>query len=60
MAEKIIDVNDETKCPSCHENDATAPHTCPFKEEINSDDEVCTCCENCEYNCAAMARGELI
>ena len=33
--------------------EATDPHTCPYKEDINDDHEtLCTCCENCQNGCA--------
>jgi hypothetical protein len=38
-------------CPSCGLNEATLPHTCPFKSEINWDDELCQCCEECQSTC---------
>ena len=29
-----------------------APHTCPFKSDINGDNEtLCRCCSDCEHNC---------
>jgi hypothetical protein len=41
------------KCPTCKKNDATKPHPCPFEEEINDNpDELCTCCPDCEQECA--------
>lgn len=31
---------------------ALPPHVCPFKDEINDDTEtLCTCCEDCQYEC---------
>lgn len=40
-------------CPSCKKNPATEPHKCPYRVEINDDEEfTCTCCEDCEYECA--------
>ena len=42
-------VSENNKC----QNPATAPHTCPYQDEINGDDEtLCTCCESCEHSCA--------
>ena len=43
---------DETKCETCQVNPRTEPHTCPFAEEIHSDDHLCTCCSSCEEECA--------
>lgn len=28
------------------------PHTCPYAEEIGGSSELCTCCKECEYQCA--------
>lgn len=41
-------------CPSCHNNNATEPHCCPYQSEINHNDdaEYCTCCADCEDGCA--------
>ncbi len=38
---------------SCGQHPATEPHSCPFAEEIQDDDdpEYCTCCEACEREC---------
>jgi hypothetical protein len=39
-------------CPKC-EGEAQAPHTCPFRSDINNDHEtLCDCCEGCSYGCA--------
>ena len=43
----------KTKCPNCGKNEASEPHLCPYKEEIGDDHEtLCTCCPDCEYDCA--------
>ena len=36
------------------ENPATdEPHGCPYQEDVNgNDEEICTCCEDCEHECA--------
>jgi len=41
------------KC-KCGNKPATEPHSCPFASEISSNDdpEYCTCCEDCEHDCA--------
>ena len=40
------------KC-KCEKNPAAEEHTCPYSVEINDDTEsLCTCCEDCESNCA--------
>ena len=28
-----------------------APHTCPFKEDMNNDKTLCNCCTECQYQC---------
>ena len=40
------------KDPECTcDEDDIEPHTCPFNEEINGDEDECNCCEFCEGNC---------
>lgn len=36
------------------DTDEVEPHSCPFAEEIqfNDDPEYCTCCSTCEHECA--------
>jgi len=30
-----------------------APHTCPYREDVNNDSEtLCTCCPDCKHECA--------
>lgn len=46
------DVKDGVKeylCPSCNKNPASDPHSCPYAEDIdnNDDPEYCTCCSDC-------------
>jgi hypothetical protein len=38
---------------TCEEDDI-APHSCPYAAEIGGDDsdDYCTCCAECEYECA--------
>ena len=38
----------------CGVNPATEPHPCPYAEEINDNDdpEFCTCCADCQHECA--------
>ncbi len=35
----------------CNE-DAQAPHACPYKSELHGNEEPCTCCRTCERECA--------
>lgn len=46
---------EDVTCGSCYgcENEGTPPHPCPYKVEIHDDyDTLCTCCEECEHECA--------
>lgn len=36
------------KCGSTPNED----HTCPFKLEINGNDDLCNCCDSCRHECA--------
>lgn len=39
-------------CPKCDENEYDL-HTCPFRVEIDDDEEtLCNCCEECTQDCA--------
>lgn len=41
------------KCHSCDYEGTEQKHSCPFKSEINGNDEdVCNCCDNCQRRCA--------
>lgn len=39
-------------CQSCKDAPAEAPHTCPYKQEIDNDESLCTCCAVCTQDCA--------
>lgn len=40
------------KCQRCGKKPATDYHTCPYRSEINNDDEtMCNCCEECQHEC---------
>lgn len=45
-------LNSNKLCPECGKNPSTSPHTCPYKEEIGGNCEICTCCPSCERQCA--------
>ncbi len=49
-ARKVSPGKDE-KC-TCDKNHAL--HLCPYEEDVNGNDdpEYCTCCPDCEENCA--------
>jgi hypothetical protein len=41
------------ECTCADMDPYTDEHTCPFAEEIHDDSEsLCTCCPECEYQCA--------
>lgn len=41
-------------CTRCNEHSAQLPHQCPYAMEISDNDDpyFCTCCEQCEQECA--------
>ncbi len=40
------------KCDRCNCNDCESDHVCPYKNEINDDDEtLCNCCDACKDEC---------
>ena len=45
--------DDETLCPSCQKNPAESPHSCPYAEDVNRNDDPmhCTCCPECTHQC---------
>lgn len=38
-------------CSSCSKNSANEPHICPYKDDINNNQELCDCCIKCEGDC---------
>lgn len=45
--------NDVELMCKCGVNPATEPHPCPYKSDVNNDpDTLCTCCEDCQKQCA--------
>ena len=39
-------------CSDC-KNSPSDSHTCPYQKGVNNDSEYeCTCCEDCEHECA--------
>ena len=41
------EVTDKCTCENCYD-----PHTCPYQEDVNDDDEyTCTCCPYCTSEC---------
>jgi len=43
----------EPRCPRSKNHEGKEPHPCPYRSEINDDDEtLCTCCDNCTQECA--------
>lgn len=39
-------------CPKCKTRAAAEPHICPYADELYDDKTLCTCCTECEHNCA--------
>lgn len=39
------------KCERCKEGESQAPHSCPYDQELNDGETICTCCEECEQQC---------
>lgn len=44
---------DDEKIEGCTCDECYEEHTCPYKAEINDDEEtMCTCCDYCRYECS--------
>lgn len=44
---------DPLLCEKCQVNERAEEHTCPYAVEISDDSEsMCTCCSECEHECA--------
>lgn len=40
-------------CDHCQINEAQDPHPCPYRVEIDEDEEsLCNCCKECREKCA--------
>lgn len=52
-AEPTCDTDDTdlSKCQHCQIRHAEPEHTCPYAEEIHSDDRPCNCCDECVKEC---------
>lgn len=49
---EMSSMDDHVDCPQCH-GDGTAPHPCPYAEDVHNDSKsTCTCCEECMTGCA--------
>jgi hypothetical protein len=49
MCEQSAEVS---KCGKCGAEQVITWHICPYKAEINDDDEtLCDCCDNCRAEC---------
>lgn len=46
------DEDEEDLCESCEKRPAEEPHTCPYSVDINDNYDECTCCSECESECA--------
>ena len=41
------------KCKACEKNEGKPLHICPYKAEIECDEEtLCNCCDDCAHECA--------
>lgn len=49
-AERLASIPKERTC-ACG-NPPVEDHTCPYAEEINGDDRLCDCCDDCRRACA--------
>ncbi len=39
--------------PKCRRKGTAKPHPCPFKVDVNNDNEtLCHCCPDCQHACA--------
>jgi hypothetical protein len=48
-----LEDHNEPRCPRSKNHEGKQPHVCPFRWEINDDDEtLCTCCDDCTQECA--------
>lgn len=52
----FIDGNDllveNDVCSSCRKNQSNPLHMCPYKDDINNNQEQCNCCIKCTSDCA--------
>lgn len=49
---KVIYDNKKEVCGRCCKNPALTPHTCPYAENKNGDNEtLCNCCKECSHEC---------
>jgi hypothetical protein len=48
-----MDEQKDVMCDGCvYGNRASTPHSCPFQEEMNGDDDTkCACCDDCRLDC---------
>lgn len=44
--------DDKFKCMCCMRPVDGNLHNCPFALEINNDETLCNCCDDCEHQCA--------
>jgi hypothetical protein len=41
------------KCLNCGKGNKEPIHKCPYQQDVNNDENyTCTCCENCQHECA--------
>lgn len=49
---KTISVETSSECRCCGGIPSADFHTCPYKDDIYSDQSLCNCCEDCQHQCA--------
>lgn len=52
LREKEPHLEDEPRCTRCEQAPAEAEHTCPYNQELGDGTKLCTCCYDCEHECA--------
>lgn len=50
--ERFLDAGDDNLCEQCEEEQGRPPHPCPYKEDVNNNNDECNCCDKCERECA--------
>jgi len=50
MTDKTLELAKE-KCQRCQVNDADWLHSCPYKQDVNNNDDECNCCGECTREC---------
>lgn len=48
---KLSEKQAKEMCDSCGKNPANEPDTYPYRNEINEDESLCNCCNECREDC---------